>query len=310
MSEAIIKACNTIASVKNTGKECDTAMLATAMIIAIDPSVEFDEDDLSDPVNWMIGLIHDRKAFPIFGQKAPIRSITNADSGDVTITMDDGTLIFVRYGVYNRTFATTNGGLCYAQSLQSFNSSGYSFLEIDKTGQMLARKSATKGKYAGMITDSMFAPSPILANLRDAVYQNRFQLSFSPEEMVKNGVIFKNASALLSLMGLIDAEITEAAAGSTTKLIISVKTECAGTDLVSLFDPELADVDNFIVIDKETKATVSITSAAIVDGKIELTGAFVTGKTYIVKGSAPAVWKGNLVQGYDASNASVEITIP
>lgn len=310
MSDAIIKACNTSTSVKNTGKECDTSMLATAMIIAIDPNVEFDDDDLEDPINWMIGLIHDRKAFPIFGQKAPIRTITNADSGDVTITMDDGTIVFVRYGVYNRTFATTAGGLCYADSLQSFNSAGYSFLEIDKTGQMLARKNPTRGKYAGMITDNMFAPSPILANLRDAVYQNRFQLSFSPEEMVKNGIIFKNASGLLALMGLIDTIITQAGPATTTKLLIGVETECAHTDLVDLFGAPLADADNFIVTDKETKAVISITGAAIVSGHIELTGTFTSGKIYNVKGSAPSVWKGNLVQGYDASNGGVDITIP
>lgn len=309
---AIIKACNISNSVRNTGKECDTAMVATAMLIAIQQNVKFTDTDMLDPVAWLRGLIHQRKAFPLFGNAAPIRTINNNAESDVTVTLDDGTVVFLRYGVYNRTFETTNGGLCFAKSLQSFNSSGYSMLEIDISGQMQARKNSD-GTYSGFRTSFMFSPAPILADLKSTPYKNRFQVSYTPSEVVSNGIIFTGADALLSETGLLDVTIKSAAAATVTKLKISVATECAGTDLIALIGSQLANVSNFVVTNKATGAVVPITSVAIVAGVIELTGSFTSGVTYHVVGSIPTVWKTNLVEGYDASptgEAGVDILVP
>lgn len=307
---AISKACSTKTSIGNTGKECDTSMVATAMLIAIARSVTFTDVDLENPTDWLTTLIHERKAFPLFGQQAPIRTINNAAESDVLVTLDDGLQVFLRYGVYNRTFETTSGGFCYAKSLQSLNKSGYGLLEIDQSGQLLARKNID-GTYSGFIVDFMYAPSPILADFRTTPYKNRFQISYSPIEIVNNGVIFEGASELLSLMGLIETEITKENPGTTTKLTIGVRTECAETDLIALFGSALADPDNFVVTNKLTGAVIPISSAAIVNGDIELTGSFASGATYTVKGAAPAVWFAADIDGYDASsNNGVDILIP
>ena len=164
---AVIKACNTVSSVKNTGKECDTAMVATAMLIAIKSDETFTDTDLLDVVGWMDTLIHAKKAFPLFGIKAPINTITNNSESDVIVTLDNGLQVFLRYGLYNRVFETTKGGLCYAKSLSSLLNSGYSILEIDQQGQMLARKNST-GTYSGLITDYMYSPSPVLSDFKSS----------------------------------------------------------------------------------------------------------------------------------------------
>jgi hypothetical protein len=109
---AIIKACKISNRPKNTGKQCDIAMVATAMIIAVQSGLKFDDADLADPIAWLTTLIHEKKAFPMFGQKAPIREIANDTEGDQIVTLDDGLKVFLRYGLYNRTFGTTSGGLC------------------------------------------------------------------------------------------------------------------------------------------------------------------------------------------------------
>jgi|ERR1035437_4158276 hypothetical protein len=308
---AIIKACNVNNAPKNTGKECDTAMVATAMLIAIKSDETFDDTDLLDPVSWLDDLIHQRKAFPLFGQKAPIREINNNAETDIIVTLDDGLQVFMRYGVYNRQFGTTSGGLCYAQALQSFLNSGYSIIEVDAVGQMLARKN-TDGTYSGIITDFMYAPMPMLADLKSTPYKNFFKYSFSPTELINNGIIFTGAQALLSMTGLIDAKITKNAAGSVTELTIGILTECAGADLVAKFGADWEDPTNFIVTDKADGSVKTVTGVTTVAGDLVLAGTWTTAHTYIVIGAAPSVWQTNSIEGYDGStpDSSVEILIP
>lgn len=308
---AVIKACNITNTPKNTGKQCDVAMVATAMLIAVQRGLTFDDTDLEDPVSWLTTLIHQRKAFPLFGQKAPIREITNETEGDQIITLDDGLKVFLRYGVYNRKFATTSGGLCYAEALQSFLNSGYDIIEIDQQGQMLARDNGDD-TYSPLITDFMYSPAPTLPDFKSTPYKNHFSYSFSPTELVQNGIVFKGASALLSMMGLIDASILKAAAASTTKLKISVKSTCAEEDLIAKFAAALGThVNNFRVEDVAALGTAVVPSAAaIVSGIIELTGTYTTAHTYRVWGGTPAAWLANAVEGYDGSENYVDILIP
>ena len=310
---AIVKACNITTSVKNTGKECDSAMLATAMLIAIQKDVTFTDLNLADPVTWLTGLIQQRKAFPLFGQTAPVRSVNNAGGEDQTVTLDDGLIVFMRYQLYNRILETTSGGLCYASALQSFLNSGYSIIEIDQAGQMMARKNAD-GTYSGLYADYMYAPSPTMADFTSTPYKNRFSYSYSPIELVNNGIIFKGAAALLSMVGLIDVRITKSAAATVTKLKLKVNTDCKGTSLVGLFPSAIADLDLYIVTNVATGVVIVPSAGAVVLDTVELTGTFVSGQTYNVIGSTPQVWQTNLIEGYDAAatsgSAGVNILIP
>lgn len=307
---AIIKACSTNSSVGNTGKECNTAMGATAMLIAIDPSTTFTDTDLLDPSTWLLSVIHQRKAFPIFGLKAPINMISNNNAGnDIIVTLDDGTDVFLRYAIYNRMFETTAGGLCYAKSLQTFNHKGYYIIEIDQEGKLLFSKNAD-GTNRGLITTFMYSPSPILADFKSTPYKNRFQISYSPVEMVNNGTIYEGGSALLSIMGLIDTKLSSGGTQSVTDLLISIKTDCAGTDLIALFGTKFAAVNNFIITDKVTGAVVTSSGVTIVSGKIQLAGTFVSARTYHVVGASPAIWQSALIEGYDGSSLGVDLLIP
>jgi hypothetical protein len=306
---AIIKACKISNRPKNTGKQCDIAMVATAMIIAVQSGLKFDDADLADPIAWLTTLIHEKKAFPMFGQKAPIREIANDTEGDQIVTLDDGLKVFLRYGLYNRTFGTTSGGLCYAEALQSFLGSGFDVIEIDQQGQMLARKNSD-GTYSPLITDFMYSPSPVLADFKSTPYKNRFQYSYSPVELVNNGIIFKGAEALLSMQGLVDAKITEKAAATATDVTIGVETTCSDEDLVDTIGADLADPANFAITNVATGLPVTITAAAIVGGNIVLSAVLVSGQTYRVVGTSPEVWLANNVEGYDGSENYVDILVP
>lgn len=306
--KAIVRACSSSITVGNTGKTCDTVLGAPAMIIALAPGVTFDDEDLKDPVAWMTTLIHDRKAFPLFGNSTKINEVTNNTSDDTIVTLDDGTQVFVRYGVYNRIFSTIQGGLCYAKALQSFNQSGYGVLEIDSQGRMLALKNSD-GSYSGF-NNYMYAPSPTFGDFKTP-YKNRFQLSYSPTEVINSGVIFENAAPLLSMMGLKDVDFSIQKPATVTDIYINVTSECSGADLVALKGADLANVLNFSLTNKATEDDIPITSVSVLDGYLDIKAILVSGTTVIVKAATPAVWLGNNVEGFDGTQfGGLEVLIP
>jgi hypothetical protein len=187
--------------------------------------------------------------------------------------------------------------------------SGFDVNEIDQQGQMLARKNSD-GTYSPLITDFMYSPSPVLADFKSTPYKNRFQYSYSPVELVNNGIIFKGAEALLSMQGLVDAKITEKAAATAADVTIGVETTCSDEDLVDTIGADLADPTNFTITNVATGANVPITAAAIVGGNIVLSAVLVSGQTYRVVGTSPEVWLANNVEGYDGSENYVDILVP
>lgn len=307
---AVVKACNKAATIKNTGSECSESMGPTSMLYAVPPGLTWDDTDLEDFTQWLLDHIHADKAtriYPLFGPSVPIRKITLSKESDVIPVMDDGTPIFVRYGTLTRAFATTEGGICFAEALQSLNKSGLSIIEVDNANQILMRKNEN-GTYSGLRCTFMYSPSPDLADFKTPGFTN-FQITFTPAEYVGFGVIFQGDETISDQVGLIDVGVTDATASSTTKLKIGVETLCGGADLVAELGAPLAVVGNFVVKKKSDGTTPAVTAAAIVSGHIELTGTFVTATVYTVALAAPSVLLGNEIEGFEGTQ-SVDITIP
>lgn len=296
----------------NSGKECDTSMVATAMLIAVPPSFSFTLSDIqNDPVDWIEPLLHGpvgSRVYPYFGLKAPINNVSNNAGSDTIVTLDDGTPVFLRYALYTKTFETIAGGLCYAKVLQGLNKSGYNILEIDQQGQMLVGVNPD-GSFRGLITNFMYAPAPKQADLKTNPYLNQFQLSYSPIELVQNGKILSGCGPLLQLMGLIDAEIVAAGAASTTEILITVQTECAKNNIASKFT-SVINPDNFVVTKESDGTTVALTGVTLTGTTLALEGAFISGQKYRVSGASASVWYANNIEGYDAEDFSLEVSIP
>jgi len=308
---AIIKACQTSGTLKNTGSQCVDTMGPTAMIIAVPKTLKWTATDMLDFTTFLTTKIHAAKnarVYPMFGPSIPIRKITNSKEADVVAVQEDGTPIFIRYGILTRQFATTEAGLCHADALQSFNKSGYSYIEVDNTGRMLFRDNGD-GTFSGLLTTFMYSPSPDLPDFKNPMYVN-FQISITPQEFVQNGVVYQaQDSSITNLIGLFDSKVTDATGSTTTKLKIGVFTTCSLTDLVALFGAPLAAVGNFVVTKDSDGSTPTITAAAIVSDHIELTGTFVSGSKYTVALAAPSVLLAALLPGYEGVVAA-DILIP
>lgn len=313
---ALVNPCSIAANPSNTGSECSDALKAAAMMIMVPKNARWDDDDLVDFTAFLQGKIHDTPAnrfFPIFGNSAPIRQITESNESDVIETLEDGSVQFIRYGMYNRTFLTTEGGYCLAQALMAM-SRNYAFIEVDITGQVAMQhiSTATDGKktYGGFPVNLAYAPAPILANLKTS-YKNQFMLSFSPNTYIKKGIVFGSDTDedVLSLRGLFDTEVTPGSGThSTTVIFVDVATICGDTDLVALYGATLAVVGNFVV----TNANGSVntpSAAAVIGGEVRLTGTFLTGTNINVALAAPSVLKAAGIEGYEGTK-SASVPIP
>jgi hypothetical protein len=206
--------CNAAANVRNTGSECSDALKAAAMLIMVPKNAKWTSADLDDFTAFGLEKTHAAAAdrwFPIFGSSAPIKGIKEANEADVIETHEDGSVSFIRYGMYNRTFMTTEGGMCLAAALMGM-ASNYAFVEVDITGQ-IAMMENSDGTFSGFPVNLAYAPVPDLANLK-TTYKNNFMLSFSPLNYIKKGKVFASDADedLLSLKGLYDVTVYKAAA--------------------------------------------------------------------------------------------------
>ena len=309
--------CNLSLNPSNTGVDCSAAMAATAMLIMVPASARFTLADIVSAGGFTAYLetkVHAAAAdrwFPIGGALAPVRAINDENEADVRETMDDGSMSLVRYGMYNRTFVFTDGGLCLAQHLMAFPK-GYAFIEVDIKGQVLVWE-PTADNFGGIPTNLAYGPAPEIANLK-TTYKNKFFMSFSPLNYIQNSKLFSSDATenILNVNGLLDAEV---GVGSTTQtptnIYVTVVSECSDTDLVAQFAGtgagHIAQVSNFVVT--SAAGTPITPSAAAMQGtsQVKLTGAYTTGTNITVALAAPSVLKANGIEGYEGVVAA---TVP
>lgn len=304
----------TLAAV-NTGVESHAAMAATAMLIMVPRNATFTLADITtagsftDLVNDKAHLPASQRWFPIFGFSAPINQITESNESDVIETLDDGSMIFVRYGKYNRTFLTTSGGIDLAEKLMRFPK-GYSFIEVDIEGKVQCYQKSD-GVFAGVPVSMAKGLAPELANFKTS-YKNKLTLSFDPVAYVQQGKIFASSSDenILGSVGLLDVELTASTTTqTTTNIYFGVRTkDGAETDLVELYPADIDTISNYIV--KNASGAVITPSACVVlNGEIKLTGTFPTGTNITVQLAAAATLKANNIEGYEGVNV-LTIAIP
>lgn len=214
---ALIKACKKSVTIKNTGTECNESMGPAQMLFAVPPGLKWTATDMEDFTAFLTNQIHaplGARIYPMFGPSVPIRKITLSKESDVIPVQDDGTPIFVRYGTITRAFGTTEGGICFAQALQSLNKSGYSILEMDNANQMLMRDNGD-GTFSALKTTFMYSPSPDFPDFKNPGYTN-FQITYTPEEFVQFGTIYQGDTSMSALIGLFDAKVYQNGANVTS----------------------------------------------------------------------------------------------
>jgi len=308
---ALVKACNVSQSVKNTGFECSSALGATAMIIAVPKTLKWTTSDMDDFPAYIQTQIHAAaasRAYPMFGDYAPIRIITVNDADDVTQTFDDGFEVFIRSGFANRILETNEGGLCYAKALRSFINAGYAFIEIDKEGQSIFKKNSD-GTFSGFPA-YLGGATPKPASFTEK-YMNRLRLSYDPTALLNSGEIYSGLEAILGYMGLIDVVLSSGGSPTTTVLKVKVTTECAESDLTAIVGSPLAVAGNFTITKTSDSSTVTPSAVAIENDYVKFTGTFSSGSVYRVALNAPSVLKTNGVSGYEMQDDGyVDFTIP
>jgi len=304
---AVIRACKTSSQLKNTGTGSNLFPAATAMLFIVDKKFKFTLADLNNPdilsafTDWVHADAPD-KIYPLFGNQIPINGLVNTKGTDNTVTLDDGTIIFVSYSQYAKLFSTTDGGLCFAKVLKSFNNADMRVLEVDIKGNLVC-KDNHDGTFGGLKA-SLFAPAIDMADLKNPA-KSYFQLGYMPDYFVDNAVLLQDAKPLLDLTGLIDLELTDVGPHTTSELIVGLVDACCGDDATAEFGADLvAMADGFTVINAATGADVPVT-AAVLGTTIELAGAFTAATAYTVSGATPADMAADDIYGIAISPVTV-----
>lgn len=322
---ALINPCNLAVVSRNTGSECSDALVATALLILMPKGTIIPGSALTGFTAYAEGKCAAAKNirwYPIGGTAAPIRTITDKNGNDIIETLEDGSDHFIRYDMYNRTFIMTDGGLCFAQALQSFNGNAYGFIEIDQQGK-IAMMNNGDGTYSPFPVNLAYAPTPDLGNFK-TTYKNKWMMSFNPIYYITKGKIFGSDTAedLVNITGLIDAVVSPAvgATQSTTHVFVNVATDCAQTDLVALYpgvtdDVSMAQIDNFIITKKSDGSVVTPSAAAYIaasgstPAQVNLTGVFTTSTDYLVTLADAATLVANGINGYEGITPAT-VSIP
>lgn len=314
---SVINPCNVSAIATNTGSECSNNLKASAMLFLGLRSLEIPSSALTGIgalTAWLQIQIHadpSVRIYPLFGTAAPIRVIEDTKEGDVIETLDDGSKQFIRFGMFERMFSTTEGGLCLAQKYGKFIGNRYGFIEVDIISQIQMQLNAD-GSYGFFPVNLMYSPTPELANFKTS-YKNKFMMNFNPLNYIGKGKVFANDGTedFLSLRGLYDVDVAKATTTqTTTNIYVTVTTDCAQTDLTALFPTALPLVANFVVALSVSPFTVVTPSAVIIVGKtVKITGTYVSESSYTVALAPASTLLTNGVIGYDGVVAAV-VPIP
>jgi len=308
---AVIRACKTASTgYKNTGSGSNLFPAATAQVWLCDKSKKFTLADLNNPdiatvFNEWIHADFPDKVIPLFGNQIPISGITNTKGTDNTVTLDNGVTQFVSYAAYTKVFSTTDGGLCFAKALLSFNQADLRVIEVDIKGNITV-KDNHDGTFSGL-KGTLFAPAVDMADLKNPG-KSYFSISYMPDYWVLNAAILQDGMPLLDLVGLQDFHYEDAGGSTTALLKLKLVDDCCGDDVTVEYGTDLvADKDNFIVHESVAGTVVVPTGATIVSGHIELAGTYVATKIYNVSSVPPSDLMVANVEGVNINQGSVKV---
>jgi hypothetical protein len=305
---AIIRSCKSSTSFKNTGTGSNLFPQATAMIFVVSPKLKFTLADLNNPdilsvFNEWIHADGDERIYPLFGNQIPISGIANTKGTDNTVTLDNGTVMFVSYSQYIKLFSTTDGGLCFAKVLKSFNNAPMAVIEVDIAGNIICKANAD-GTYSGLKC-TLFAPAIDMADLKNPA-KSYFQLGYMPDYFVDNAVTLSDGKDLLDLIGLFDLSLNDAGTSTISELVVEVIDDCCGDNVTAEYGDDLTADPSIWTVTSPTGTDVPVTPS-LVGGTIELAGTFTAGTTYTVSVASPADLFAANVEGIEIAPTAVAV---
>jgi len=280
------------------------------MVILCDKKFVFTEADLNNPdvlsafTEWVHADAPD-KVYPLFGNNVTISGIVNTKGTDNTVTLDDGNTIFVSYTNYTKVFSTTDGGLCFAKALKSFNNADLRVMEVDIKGNLIC-KDNHDGTYSGLKA-TLYAPAIDMADIKNPA-KSYFSVAYMPDYFVDNAAMLANCSSLLDLQGLQDLRFVDAGGSSATTLKLRIIDECCGDDVTNEYGTDLvADKTLFTVKESVAGTVVVPTTSTLAAGVISLAGTYVATKTYNVSSAPPSGLYAKNVEGVYINPAPVKV---
>lgn len=246
---------------KNTGYggcPVDWKLISGALIY--DSPVTLDAAGLADLQNTLqTQAFQDSKT----GRCYPVHNFLNPvdNTQDPTFeTFADGTMAFVRDGVYDWTFQITAGGFCLLQGLRTHNGNGtvYAFF-YDKEKKILGYN--LNGEFAA-IPIMVFQALPWKMNTGSNTAKYLLRFVFATNYANEDADYVKADFPLTNVKGLQDIKLKVNGFNHASGLVnVSVITECGGSNLYDRYNAQLVSA-LWIATNTATGNSIAITSVA------------------------------------------------
>jgi hypothetical protein len=220
--------------------------------------------------------------------------------------LDNGVTQFVSYAAYTKVFSTTDGGICFAKALVSYNNADLRILEVDIKGNLIC-KDNHDGTFSGL-KGTLFAPAIDMADLKNPA-KSYFSVSYMPDYWVQNAAILQDCTSLLDLMGLKDFHFADAGGSTVTSLKIKLIDDCCGDDVTSEYGADLvADETNFQVFDHNGNSlAVSDATYNSTNDTMSLQGTWAAASTYQVGSVVPGDLQVAGIEGIYINTGAVKV---
>lgn len=249
------------------------------------------------------------------GRCYPVHNFLNPQDNtqDPTFeTFADGSMAFVRDGVYDWTFQITEGGFCLLQALRTHNGNGtiYAFF-YDKEKKILGYNN--NGEFAA-IPIMVFQALPWKMNTGSNTAKYLLRFVFATNYANEDADYVKAEFPLTNVKGLQDIKLKLNGFNHASGLVnVSVITECGGSNLFDRYSTQLVSA-LWLAANVATGGTISITGVTPQAGSktfnVVLTVAdpdYPVSNAISLQLAAPSVLTAANIPGYESEQALLTV---
>ncbi len=250
------------------------------------------------------------RIYPIHRLKNP----TDNTEDTTKQSFSDGSQAVVREGLNMWGFQVTNGGLCLHKSLRTHKQNGGYFIFYDADFTIIGWKK-NEGEIWG-VPLNFFWPKPWKMNDGSNVTNYSFDMAFEPRYVNEAVGYARLDSTLEGIEGLQDVVLAESAFdGDTGVAEVTALTECAATNMATLYGTELAVAGAWVATNAETGAAITIDTVTVIGGsdpRFEITfdtgdGDYPTDGTILLSLAAVSVLEGLGVEGFESNELELVV---
>jgi hypothetical protein len=302
------------ADAANTGvNACDLHLFVEGAIQVPSTKLFTDAEVADIEATLQAGVINDNKSFRLY--PLPIFTKIDPKGGEPNkVTYDNGEEVITWENDYSMEMEFYRGGLCLNNALRTRNGETV-YLLFYGQGKLYGKN--VNGKLAGIPGKNFWAAAAKPGAFKTApVYKIMVNIAAKNLNDYVAVVALPDGFDMAGLTGLMDLSLNVTTPLDAAGLIIAdIKESCYGTNYAELYETELATAGLILAKNTATGATLTITSTAVINGKLNITlntsdaDYPAIGGKITIYGAAPSVWAAAGIANVELASLTVTRTV-